>query len=39
VVTEDGHVEGSGACLGCGLCLLFAGLLDSLRAGIDDADP
>jgi hypothetical protein len=24
----DGTVEGAGACLGCGTCLLFGGLLD-----------
>jgi hypothetical protein len=24
----DGTVEGSGDCLGCGVCMLFAGLLD-----------
>jgi hypothetical protein len=27
-VREDGSVEGTGACLGCGMCLLFGGLVD-----------
>ena len=27
-VRVDGTVEGSGDCLGCGVCMLFAGLLD-----------
>ena len=27
-VRTDGTVEGSGDCLGCGVCMLFAGLLD-----------
>jgi hypothetical protein len=28
VVCVDGSVVGSGSCLGCGVCMLFAGLLD-----------
>jgi hypothetical protein len=28
-VRADGSVDGSGACLGCGLCLLFGGLFDA----------
>jgi len=29
-VRVDGSVEGSGACVGCGTCLLFGGLVDAL---------
>jgi len=29
----DGSVEGTGACLGCGSCLLFGDLLDDAAHG------
>jgi hypothetical protein len=30
-VREDGSVQGSGACLGCGMCLLFGGFVEAGR--------
>jgi hypothetical protein len=30
-VREDGSVQGSGACFGCGTCLLFGGLVEAGR--------
>ncbi|HWC68075.1 MAG TPA: hypothetical protein VG478_08425 [Acidimicrobiales bacterium] len=31
----DGSVEGGGDCLGCGFCLLLAGLLDIPTPSVD----
>ena len=31
-VRVDGTVDGSGACFGCGTCMLFGGLLDAVAA-------
>ena len=33
-VRQDGSVQGSGACLGCGTCLLFGGLVDGPTSGV-----
>lgn len=34
----DGAVEGSGACVGCGTCLLFGGLIDPIPDPEDRRD-